>query len=122
MLRDADKNGTIEDSERSEFATGLKQPFGIAFTKGAVYVAATDQVVKFRMRPATRRPPPRPTTVTRCPTDRPATGRATSRSAPDGRSFYVTVGSSDNIAIDPDPLRATVLKFNADGIGPRRRC
>ena len=50
VLRDADKNGTIEDSERSEFATGLKQPFGIAFTKGAVYVAATDQVVKYPVR------------------------------------------------------------------------
>ena len=117
VLRDADKNGTIEDSERSEFATGLKQPFGIAFTKGAVYVAATDQVVKYPYASGDQKATAAATTVTPLPNG--PTGHWTRNIAfaPDGRSFYVTVGSSDNIAIDPDPLRATVLKFNADGTG-----
>lgn len=115
VLRDADKNGTIEDSERSEFATGLKQPFGIAFQKGAVYVAATDQVVKFPYAAGDLKATAAPTEIAPLPNS--AGGHWTRNIAftPDGRSFYVTVGSSHNIDPDPDPLRATVLKFNADG-------
>ena len=117
VLRDADKSGTIEDGERSEFATGLKQPFGIAFTKGSVYVAATDQVVKYPYAPGDRKATADATPVTPLPNGPTGHWTRTIAFAPDGRSFYVTVGSSDNIAIDPDPLRATVLKFNADGSG-----
>jgi glucose/arabinose dehydrogenase len=117
VLRDANANGTIEDGERSEFATGLKQPFGIAFQKGALYVAATDQVVKFPYAAGDQKASAAFTAVTPLPNG--PTGHWTRNIAftPDGRSFYVTVGSSDNIAVDPDPLRATVLKFNADGSG-----
>lgn len=117
VLRDANGNGTIEDGERSEFATGLKQPFGLAFQKGALYVAATDQVVKFPYAAGDQKATVAHTVVTPLPSG--PTGHWTRNIAftPDGRSFYVTVGSSDNIAIDPDPLRATVLKFNADGSG-----
>ncbi len=117
VLRDADKNGTIEDSERSEFATGLKQPFGIAFQKGAVYVANTDAVVKFPYAAGDRTASAAPVTVTTLPTG--PTGHWTRNIAfsPDGRTFYVAVGSSHNIDPDPDPLRATVLQFNADGSG-----
>jgi glucose/arabinose dehydrogenase len=117
VLRDTDKNGTIEDSERTEFATGLKQPFGIAFTKGAVYVAATDQVVKYPYASGDQKATAAATTVTPLPNGPTGHWTRSIAFAPDGRSFYVTVGSSDNIAIDPDPLRATVLKFNADGTG-----
>lgn len=117
VLRDADKNGTIEDSERSEFATGLKQPFGIAFQKDAVYVAATDQVVRFPYASGDQKASAAPVVVTALPSG--AAGHWTRNIAftPDGRSFYVSVGSSHNIDPDPDPLRATVLKFKADGSG-----
>jgi glucose/arabinose dehydrogenase len=117
VLRDADKNGTIEDSERSEFATGLKQPFGLAFTKGALYVAATDQVVKFPYAAGDQKASAAATKVTDLPNGPAGHWTRNIAFTPDGRSFYVTVGSSDNIAVDPDPLRATVLKFNADGTG-----
>lgn len=117
VLRDADRNGTIEDTERSEFATGLKQPFGIAFQKGAVYVANTDAVVKFAYAPGDLKASAGPDTVAALPSG--PTGHWTRNIAfsPDGRTFYVAVGSSHNIDPDPDPLRATVLKFNADGSG-----
>lgn len=117
VMRDANHNGTIEDDERSEFATGLKQPFGLAFQKGALYVAATDQVVKFPYATGDLKATGAATAVTPLPNG--PTGHWTRNIAftPDGKSFYVTVGSSDNIKVDPDPLRATVLKFNADGTG-----
>jgi glucose/arabinose dehydrogenase len=118
VLRDADKNGTIEDTERSEFATGLKQPFGIAFQKGAVYVANTDAVVRFPYAAGDLKASAAPVTVAPLPNG--PTGHWTRNIAftPDGTSFYVTVGSAHNIDPDPDPLRATVLKFKADGSGP----
>lgn len=117
VLRDANKNGSIEDAERSEFATGLRQPFGIAFQKGALYVANTDAVVKFAYEPGQLAATAAPAVVTPLPSG--PTGHWTRNLAftPDGRAFYVTVGSSHNIDPDPDPLRATVLKFNADGSG-----
>lgn len=117
VLRDANGNGTIEDSERSEFATGLKQPFGIAFQKGAVYVANTDAVVKFPYAPGDRTASAAPVTVAPLPTGPAGHWTRNIAFSPDGRTFYVAVGSSHNIDPDPDPLRAAVLKFNADGSG-----
>jgi glucose/arabinose dehydrogenase len=116
-LRDADRSGTIEDGERTEFASGLTQPFGIAFQKGALYVANTDAVLKFAYADGDRKATGTPATVTPLPSG--PTGHWTRNIAfsPDGRSFYVSVGSAHNIDPDPDPLRATVLKFNADGSG-----
>lgn len=117
VLRDADKNGTFEDSERSEFATGLKQPFGMAFGKGALYVAATDQVVKFPYAAGDLKASAAPTKLCDLPNGPVGHWTRTLALTPDGRGFYVTVGSWDNIKPDPDPLRATVLKFNLDGTG-----
>ena len=115
VLRDADKNGTIGDGERHEFFTGLKQPFGIAFHRTGLFVANTDAVVRFAYAPGDLKASAAPVTVTPLPNG--PTGHWTRNLAfsPDGRSFYVTVGSSHNIDVDPDPLRATVLKFALDG-------
>ena len=51
VLRDANRNHTIEAAERHEFATGLTQPFGMAFANGAFYVADTDAVLRFAYAP-----------------------------------------------------------------------
>src|SRR5262245_30017399 len=47
VLRDANKDQKIDESERTEFATGLTQPFGMDFGKDGFYVANTDAVVRF---------------------------------------------------------------------------
>ena len=117
VLRDADKSGTIEDSERSEFATGLKQPFGIAFQPGALYVANTDAVVRFAYQPGQLKATAAPSVVTPLPSGPAGHWTRNIAFTPDGSAFYVSVGSSHNIDPDPDPLRATVLKFKADGSG-----
>ena len=49
ILRDANKDGTID--ERLVFATGLTQPFGMAFWRDYFYVANTDSVVRFKYKP-----------------------------------------------------------------------
>ncbi len=80
VLRDANKNQTIEESERTEFATGLTQPFGMDFGKDGFYVANTDSVVRFPTRPAIRRPAARRRRLRICRAGRPVTGRARSGS------------------------------------------
>jgi len=116
-LRDANKNGSIEEGERSEFATGLKQPFGLAFGKGVLFVANTDAVVKFPYKAGDLKATAEAASVAPLPNGPAGHWTRNIALSPDGRSFYVSVGSSHNIDPDPDPLRATVLKFNLDGTG-----
>src|SRR5215510_2308951 len=49
VLRDANKDGVAE--ERSVFAEGLKQPFGIAFWHDYVYIGNTDAVIRYTYKP-----------------------------------------------------------------------
>jgi glucose/arabinose dehydrogenase len=116
-LHDANGNHTIDEGERSEFAKGLKQPFGLAFYKDSLYVADTDAVLRFAYKPGQLAAAGEPTKITDLPNGPTGHWTRNLKFAPDGKSFYVTVGSSSNVDIDPDPLRGTVLKFNPDGSG-----
>ena len=117
VLQDRNRNHVIEDGERTEFATGLKQPFGMAFGKDGLYVANTDAVMRFAYKKGQSKAAGAPEKVTDLPSGPKGHWTRNIDFAPDGRSFYVTVGSSSDIEVDPDPLRATILKFQADGTG-----
>ena len=80
VLRDANKNQTIEESERTEFATGLTQPFGMDFGKDGFYVANTDSVVRFPYKAGERRRAARRRRLRICRAGRRVTGRARSGS------------------------------------------
>jgi glucose/arabinose dehydrogenase len=117
VLHDTDGNRVIDAGERSEFATGLNAPFGMAFHAGHLYVAATDAVLRFPYTSGQRKATAPGETIADLPHG--PTGHSTRniRFSPDGAWFYVTVGSSSNIDVDPDPLRAAVLRFKPDGSG-----
>ena len=117
VLRDANKNNTIEESERTEFATGLTQPFGMDFGKDGFYVANTDSVVRFPYKAGDTKASGAFTKVAALPSGKTGHWTRTIRFAPDGKTFYVTVGSSSNIDVETDPIRATILRFNPDGSG-----
>lgn len=117
VLRDANKNQTIEESERTEFATGLTQPFGMDFGKDGFYVANTDSVVRFPYKAGDTKASGAPTKIADLPSGKTGHWTRTLRFAPDGKTFYVTVGSSSNVDVETDPIRATVLRFNPDGSG-----
>jgi glucose/arabinose dehydrogenase len=118
VLRDANGDHRIDASERHVFAEDLKQPYGLAFHQGHVYVANTDSVVRFAYAPGQTQASGPPELVTELPTGK---GHWTRNIvfSPDGGSFYVTVGSSSNVDPEDDPLRATVLRFDADGSNRR---
>lgn len=117
VLHDANGNHTIEAAERSEFATGLNKPFGMAFAKGYFYVATTDAVVRFPYKKGQLKAAGAPEKIADLPSGPTGHWTRSIRFTPDGSSFYVTVGSSSNVDVETDPLRATILRFKADGSG-----
>jgi glucose/arabinose dehydrogenase len=106
-------SGSKEASVRV-IASGLKEPAGIAYRDGALYVSAIDRIVRFDDIERRLDDPPRAVLVSdRLPSDR-HHGRKFIGFGPDGK-LYVNVGAPCNIC-EPDPDRyANITRMNADG-------
>ena len=105
-----------EPWSREIFADHLNLPFGIAFHDDYVYVADTNEVVRFRYDPKTARRLADAEPVL----DLPGFGynQHWTRSlafSPDGRELFVSVGSRTNVSIESDPRHAAVLVADPDG-------
>ena len=124
VFRGMTKDGRPQQT--STFATGLKQPFGIAFYPPGpnpewVYVGNTDEVVRFRYKNGDVKASGAPEHITELPG-----GGHTTRTlefSADGKKLYVSVGSRSNVD-DPDENkaevnRADVREYNPDGSGMR---
>jgi glucose/arabinose dehydrogenase len=112
VLRPSDKNDAPSQTEA--FATGLREPFGIAFYPSGpnpewVYVANTDQVVRFAYRPGDMRARGRPETIANIPGGRGHWTRDIAFSA-DGSKMFVSVGSSSNDAEGMRRMDAEAVK------------
>jgi glucose/arabinose dehydrogenase len=110
MLPDANHDGRADAVVT--VADQLNGPQGLAFADGRLYVANQDGVVRLEQKngqwPAAG--------VTPIIADLPAGGHTlkTLRLGPDGY-FYLNVGSSCNVCMEADPLRATILRYSVDG-------
>ena len=96
LLRDADGDGVPE--VRSVLLDNLFSPFGVVFVDGALYVAATDAILRYPFTPGQTRitaPPTRLTELPGGPIDHHWTKSLTA--SPDGALLYVTIGSNSNI-------------------------
>ncbi|MDQ2664703.1 MAG: PQQ-dependent sugar dehydrogenase [Gemmatimonadota bacterium] len=113
-LADANHDGVADSM--SVVVTGLKQPHGLAFHKGALYVANTDGVVRVTLG-ANMVATGTPAYVNNYP----GGGGHWSRTIVFGKdsAMYVSVGSSCNLCVETTPERAAVLRFNEDGTGKR---
>jgi glucose/arabinose dehydrogenase len=124
LLRDADGDGKPETT--TVFASGLRQPFGIAFYPPGtaathVYVANTDSVVRFAYKAGETKAAGEPVTIV---PDIPGGGRLRGGGhwtrdvvfSRDGKRMFVSVGSHSNVSDDEqEKRRADVLVFNPDG-------
>ena len=96
-------------------AEGFRQPHGLAFHNGKLYVAETHQVQRFDWDEATLK-----ASNGKVITQLPSGGGHSSRTILfHGGKMYVSAGSSCNICDEKDPRRATVLEFNDDGTGQK---
>ena len=97
-------------------ASGLREPAGVAFRGGALYVSAVSRILRFDDIERDLDHPPAPVVVSdRFPTDG-HHGRKFIAFGPDGK-LYVPVGAPCNVC-EPDPTRyANIMRMNADGSG-----
>ncbi len=114
VLHDPQSRGSVQS--REIFADRLNLPFGIAFHDDYVYVANTNEVVRFRYDPKTSQRLGDAEHVL----DLPGMGynQHWTRSlafSRDGEKLLISVGSKDNISIESDPRRAAILIADPDG-------
>jgi glucose/arabinose dehydrogenase len=105
---------------KAVFADHLNLPFGIAFHGDYVYVADTNEVLRFRYDPNSSKRLANAEHVL----DLPGMGyhqhwtRSLAFSA-DGLKLFVSVGSETNLGIESDSRRAAILVANPDGSNMR---
>ncbi len=117
LLRDSDGDGRADLV--TVFAAGLHRPHGLEVEGGYLYVSATDGLWRIALGPGDR-PAGHPERVTRPDAFGDSRNHWTRNVvfAPDGKRFFITVGSASNIGDDPSP-HATVQSFAADGSDQR---
>lgn len=114
VLSDPENTGTA--ASRAIFAGQLKMPFGIAFHDNYVYVANTNEVVRFLYDPKTSKRLGNAEHIL----DLPGFGynQHWTRSllfSPDGKHLFISVGSKSNVGIESDFRRAAILIVDPDG-------
>lgn len=116
-LPDADGDGRAD--RVVPVIEGLELPHGLAFHRGALYIAETGRVIRVAYDAPSHRAVGAPTVVV---PDLPARGGHWTRTivfGPDGR-LHVAVGSSCNNCEEKDPRRAAITRYEADGSGEHR--
>jgi glucose/arabinose dehydrogenase len=106
-------NGKASDA-RTTFADHLNNPFGIAFHGNYVYIANTDEVVRFPYDPKTsKRTGGREHIL-----DLPGGGMHSTRTVVfslDGKKMFVSAGSDCNVCVEKDARRAAIQVADPDG-------
>jgi glucose/arabinose dehydrogenase len=118
VLHDPRGKGSAES--REVFADHLNLPFGIAFHSEYVYVANTNEVLRFRYDPKTSKRLGDAEHIL----DLPGNGyhQHWTRSlafSRDGGKLFISVGSKSNVWVESDARRAAILVANPDGTNPR---
>jgi glucose/arabinose dehydrogenase len=114
LLRDANGDGVAES--RTVLISGLNSPCGMVLLNGYLYIGNTDALVRVPFTPGQTKITAKPELVIKLP----GGGNHWARNVvadPDGKSLYVTVGSSTNIAEDglaAEKNRAAILQVYPD--------
>jgi glucose/arabinose dehydrogenase len=111
-----DKNGAGIAQHREVFVGGLTEPFAVATHNGYLYVANTNEILRYRFDPKTSKrtgPPEHVLTL-------PGNGynqhwTRTIAFTRDGKRLFVSVGSETDASIESDTRRAAVLVCDPDG-------
>jgi glucose/arabinose dehydrogenase len=114
LLRDSNGDGVAD--QRTVFMTGLNSPYGMTLFKGQLYIANTDALVRVPYTDGQTRITAKPELVIKLNPG----GNHWARNvipAPDGKTLFVSVGSSSNIAengMEAEKYRANILQVWPD--------
>ncbi|NIP31921.1 MAG: oxidoreductase, partial [Candidatus Dadabacteria bacterium] len=113
-LADTDQNG-ISDKQLIK-AKHLRIPNGIAFYKNWLYVAETNQIVRYKYNGYENPLGEKEIIIPNLPT-----GGHSTRTIIFGNDnkLYLSIGSSCNVCDEKDKRRAAVMQYNPDGSGGR---
>lgn len=112
LLRDTNGDGVAD--VKTIFMTGLNSPLGMALLGDTLYIADTDSVVRVPYTTGATSISAKPETVVRYP----GGGNHWARgllASPDGKTLFVSLGSSTNIAedgVDKEKSRANILEID----------
>jgi glucose/arabinose dehydrogenase len=95
--------------------SGLREPHGIAFDKGKLYVAENDRLRRYDWDDTNLRASNAKLLVT-LPD---GSGHSPKSLVFHNGKMYISAGSSCNVCIEKDPRRAAVMEFNPDGSGQK---
>ena len=108
--------GSREPARVRTIASGLRDPSGVAFRDGALYVSAVSRILRFDAIESRLDDPPAPVVVTdRYPGDS-HHGRKFIAFGPDGK-LYVPIGAPCNICEAQDDRHSVITRINPDGSG-----
>ena len=110
-----DTDGDFVAEEHFEIGSDLKQPVGVEFRDGDLYVAEISRVWRYDDIETRLASPPEPVLIARYPADE-HHGWKFIRFGPDGR-LYVPVGMPCNVCEKEDPIYGSITRINADGGG-----
>ncbi|HEX5413280.1 MAG TPA: sorbosone dehydrogenase family protein [Terriglobia bacterium] len=103
---------------RTTFASNLNEPFGIAFHGNYVYIADTDEVLRFPYDPKTAKPTGDRERILSLPSGGMHSTRTVVFSR-DGKQMFVSAGSDCNVCVGSDPRRAAIQVADPDGKNAR---
>lgn len=110
-----DSDGNRQADSHIVYAGGLDNPHGIAFHAGYLYVAEEGRVIRYPYHAGDNKASKPQVIVPDLPTGGGHFTRTISF-GPDGK-LYTSIGSSCNVCIEKNPLRASIIRCNADGSG-----
>lgn len=104
--------------QRVTFASGLNEPFGLAFQGPWLYAGNVDKLVRFSYKPGQTTASGKPQHIA----DLPAGGHSTRNVIfnADGTKIYIAAGSGSNVNDETaTPMRAAITEMNPDGTQSR---
>ena len=110
-------NGKASDA-RTTFASRLDEPFGIAFHDNYVYIADTNEVIRFPYDPKTSKPTGGRERILSLPSGGMHSTRTVVFSR-DGKQMFVSAGSDCNVCVESDHRRAAIQVADPDGRNAR---
>lgn len=115
-LVDRNRDSKISDEEKTQLATGLDRPFGLALWKDYLYIAETTSVKRYKYDSKKLALGAGEEVV---PLKEAGNGHWTRTILFDrkGEKFYLAVGSQSNVSPGEPEIRASITRYNPDGSG-----